>query len=219
MTRTVSSPPVPRRVSLDEVNHLVLHDVSWDFYERLLDEIGDRPIRVAYDEGVIEIMSPLFEHENPGRFICRMIETQSLLRGMRITSGGSTTFRRADLLKGAEPDGCYFIKSAAAMRGKKGRWNPKKDPPPDLVVEVDVTSASIPREPIYAALKVPELWRWDGKRIVCRALKAGRYETVARSLAFPFLEVARLKRYLDDLPKRDENEVLRAFMEWANAIP
>src|SRR4051794_2012849 len=110
MSRTLSQ--VPKRhekFSLDEVQHIVLDDVSWTFYEQLLKAIGNRPIRVTYDEGRLEIMSPLREHEKLKKLIGRLIEMLTFLLNIEMDSSGSTTFRRKEKLKGLEPDECYFF--------------------------------------------------------------------------------------------------------------
>src|SRR3954466_13251495 len=110
------------------------------------------------------------EHERPKRFIGRMIESLTMELGIAVACFGSTTFRRKDRSKGLEPDECYYFRDEPRMRGRK-RLNMIKDPPPELVVEIDITSRSVPREPIYAALGVPEIWRYDGRRIQCLQLQ------------------------------------------------
>jgi Uma2 family endonuclease len=216
MSRTLSSSlrtmPTP---AVDEIQHLLLEGVSWGLYEKLLAEIGDRPIRMTYDEGRLEIMSPLPEHELPKGLIGRMIEMLTFELNKPVASLGSTTFRRKDKAKGLEPDECYFFRDEKKMRGRK-RWYPKKDPPPELVVEIDITSRSIDREPIYAALGVPEIWRFDGRKIECLQLHDGVYRLRRHSLAFPFLEPATLKRFLTMARTRGETAAIRAFVNWVH---
>ncbi len=113
-------------------------------YEKLLKDIGERPIRVTYDDGRMEIMSPLPEHEDVKTLIARMIEMLTFLLDMPVKSLGSTTFRRKDRAKGLEPDECYYFRNEAKMRGRK-RLDMKKDPPPELVVEIDIMHRSVPR--------------------------------------------------------------------------
>ncbi|MFI5380867.1 MAG: Uma2 family endonuclease [Tepidisphaerales bacterium] len=213
MSRTIAQPRPPLNLPLDQVQHVVLEGISWGSYEKLLKEIGDRPLRVTFDEGSLEIMSPLPEHEHPKRFIGRLIEMLAFTLDRPVTCLGSTTFRRRDKQKGLEPDECYFFENEAKVRGLK-RWNPRKDPPPDLVVEVDIFSRSIDREPIYAALGVPELWRYDGQRLQCLQLSGDHYTVRRHSRVFPFLEVAQLQQFLAQLPDKDENSILREFIAW-----
>jgi Uma2 family endonuclease len=210
MSRTLSHPPA---ISLDDVQHFVLEDASWDLYEKLLRDIGNRPIRVTYDEGRMEIMSPLPEHERPKRMLGRMIETLTLELDMEVASLGSTTFHRRDKAKGLEPDECYYFRNEQKMRVKK-RLDLKKDPPPELVVEIDIASRSVPREPIYAALGVPEIWRYRTRRVECLHLIDGEYHVRKRSLAFSFLEPALLQRFIEMAVVDGETTMIRKFIAW-----
>ena len=213
MTRLAAKPPPPA-IDLDEVQHFVLDGVTWSFYEHLLKEIGDRPIRVTFDDGTIEVMAPLSEHEIPKEFIGWMIKSLALLINRPMKLGGSTTFRRREKQKGLEPDDCYFFESAPKMQRVK-RWNAKIHPAPDLAVEIDIFSRSIDREPIYAALGVRELWRYDGQNLRCYHLIDNQYSLRKHSKAFPFLEVGLLRQFLDRLDEvSDDGKVMREFMAW-----
>ena len=210
MSRTLSHPPA---IQLDDVQHFVMEEASWDLYEKLLRDIGDRPIRVTYDGGRMEIMSPLAEHEDAKKLIGRLIEMLTLLTKRQVKSLGSTTFRRKDRGKGLEPDECYYFRDEAKMRGRK-RIDLRKDPAPELVVEIDITHRSIAREPIYAAFGVPEIWRYDGIRLQCLHLKSGQYVVRKMSLAFPFLEPSQLQQFIDRLEHEGETSIIFEFMEW-----
>jgi Uma2 family endonuclease len=202
--------------SLDDVQHFVLEDASWELYEQLLRDIGDRPIRINYDQGRLEMMSPLPEHERPKKLIGRLIEALTEERGIELASLGSTTFRRKDKAKGLEPDECYYFKNERKMRGRK-RLNLKKDPPPELVVEIDITHRSVEREPIYAGLGVPEIWRWDGTRLECLELAGREYRPREKSIAFPFLAPADLTRFVRMWNREGENAIVRKFRDWVRA--
>ncbi len=194
--------------------YLILEDVGWELYESVLKSVGDNAIRVTFDRGRIEIISPRWEHENIARLLGRLVEMLTLELDMQIASGGSVTLRDKSKQRGTEPDQCYFFKNASKMRGKKGAWISGIDPAPDLVIEIDITSPSIDREPIYASIGVPEIWRWDGKRLMCLHLKNGKYIPAKFSASFKDLEVARLKRFVDQLRIKDENAIVRGFLEW-----
>lgn len=213
MTRTLSE---PRAESLADFQHFVLEDASWDLYEKLLRDIGDRPIRVTYDQGRMEIMSPLPEHERPKEIIGGMIRMLAFELNLAMVSLGSTTFRKKSKAKGLEPDECYYFRDEEKMRGRK-RLDLRRDPPPELVVEIDVTSRSVPRQPIYAALGVPEIWRYDGRRLQCLHLAKGVYVPRKMSRVFPFLEPAQLQQFLHLLPERDDTSILRSFVGWVRA--
>jgi Uma2 family endonuclease len=126
---------------------------------------------------------------------------------------GSTTFRRRDISKGLDPDECYYFRDEAKMRGRK-RLNLYRNPPPELVVDVDITSRCVPREPICAALGGPEIWRFDGLKLQCLHLISGEYRERKRSLVFPFLEPAQLRRFVDELMQKDDTAIIRGFLAW-----
>jgi len=131
--------------------HVVLRDVSWELYELLLKEVGDQHVLITYDNGSMELLSPLREHEFWKTFIGRLIEVLTEELNIPIAGLGSTTYRRRDLAKGLEPDECYHVQHEAQVRGKK-RLDLRHDPPPDLVVEIDIIRRDIAHEPIYTRL-------------------------------------------------------------------
>ena len=155
--------------------HLVLNDVSWEAYERLLEVFGDRRLRHSYDDGTLEIMSPLKRHDRAKKLIARLIEMAAYELDIEIQGIGSTTLRRSERRQGLEPDECYYVDHEAEVRCKPD-YVPGRDPPPDLAVEVDVTSSSLDRMHIYANLGVPEVWRFqDGQLTFWRLGGSGRY--------------------------------------------
>jgi Uma2 family endonuclease len=198
---------------LEQVQHLVLNNVSWDLYESLLEAVGDGTLRLTYDKGDLEIMSPLPIHERVKKVLGGMIEIIALELNVPMRRLGSTTFRRKKLQQGAEPDECYYIQNEPRVRGKMD-LDLRRDPAPDLVVEVDITSRTIKKEPIYAAMGVLEVWRYDGEKHQSLWLqKNGRYASKKTSRAFPWLKMAEVERFLRMLPGRDETSVLRAWRE------
>jgi Uma2 family endonuclease len=206
-------------ISLDDQQHIVLDDVSWEFYEQFLKEIGDRPIRATYDQGALEIMSPLPKHDRPGQWIARLIELLCTECSIPVDSLGSTTFRSKKKRKGLEPDKCFYIQHYGPSLELEDEFDPDIHPAPDLAVEIDITSRSVPREPIYAALGVAELWRFDGKHLRVLHLVKGKYVQRAHSLALPFLPMAEFEKYV--LRYRDANQlhVIRQFRDWINNLP
>jgi Uma2 family endonuclease len=206
-------------ILITELQHLVLTDVSWQLYDKLLEEVGERPIRITYHQGSIEIMSPLPKHDKWKSRIGRMIEIVALEQNVPMETLGSTTFRHEQKDSGLEPDECYYIQHAADIRGKD-RLDLSVDPPPDLAVEIDITRRSIARQPIYAALRVPELWRFDGQRLqILHLTREARYEERDVSLAFPFLPMSEIRRFLDMLHDTDDTTVMRAFQQWLRTLP
>lgn len=211
MSAILTKPEIAERV--------VLRGVSWEVYETLLREIGDQPLYLTYDDGDLEIMSPSPDHETWKTLIGRMIELLTLEKDVEVRSLGSTTFKRRDLGKGLEPDECYYLAHESVVRHQR-ELDLRRDPPPDLVVEVDISHHAVSRERIYAAMGVPELWRFDGQRLEALILGPdGSYRRQDRSLAFAWLVVAELQRFLEMRRQSSETAVMRAFRDWLRSGP
>jgi Uma2 family endonuclease len=207
------------QISLTDQQHIVLDHVSWDFYEHLLEEVRDRPIRITYDSGSVEIMAPLDTHEYWKSRIGLLIESMCVERNIDFVPSGSVTLRSEQKEKGLEPDECYYIQNAGVVRFKRA-GDLAKYPPPDLAIEIDITSRSIPREPIYAALGIPELWRFDGKNLtVLRAADQAHYVSSESSRAFPFLPMNEFARFLMQFEIETYVAVVRAFRDWVSRLP
>ncbi len=214
----LASAPTPRvaeeAVPLDEQQHILMREMSWALYEKLLRDVGNGHLRITFDQGRMEIMSPLPEHEHPSRAIAAFILMMAVELDIPICSLGSSTLRRKDLEKGLEPDECFYVQNEARMRGKK-RLDLLRDPPPDLIIEVDITHRSVPKLPIYAAIGVPEIWRWDKGGLRCHLLRGGKYRIVEKSRAFPMLRVSDLEPFVRRFDAEDQTTVMRAFRDWA----
>lgn len=193
---------------------LILNNVSRDDYENLLEEReGRRRVRITYDRGKLEIMTLSAEHAGLKSLFAHLgailaEETNQVLIGR-----GSVTLIRDMTDSGVEPDDCYYIRHAAEIRGKK-RINLKNDPPPDLVIEVDVASPSLNKLPLYAALGVPEVWRLKGDELKFHRLVEGEYIALEASDLFPFLSPSVLMNYLRLGDSEDIIAMNRAFREW-----
>ncbi len=177
---------------------VLLRNISWQLYESLLQEIGDEgQARLSYLQGDLEFMTPLPQHETYNRQIDRAITTIAEELNQEYNLFGSMTVKRPKMAAGAEPDSCYYIANEPAVRGKI-KLDFEIDPPPDLVLEIDITSSSLDRMSIYAKLGVGELWRYDGITIAFYCLQAGEYVEVARSPTFPILSPARILEFIKD---------------------
>ena len=193
---------------------LTLRGVSWETYEDLLEALGEAPaLRISYDEGVVQIMTISFEHEFFAECINHFVGLVRTVMRIKIISFGRATMKKQEKLKGAEPDACYYVKSAAAL-GNKFRLDLQTDPPPDIVVETDVYHDSQSKFPIYAALGVPEIWRFDGKRLAIHRLQNDQYVESPRSEQLPILTGEILTQFLDRAQEEDQDEALRAFEDW-----
>ncbi len=169
---------------------MLLRNVSWGTYERLITEGEERrKPRFFYDRGVLELMSPSGEHDVSSRLIALLVDMVAEESGIDVENAGSTTFKREDLERGFEPDESFYFSENAArirelVRNKGDIVLDEGDPPPDLIVEVDITNPSLNKLPIYAALGVPEVWRHDGERLVILRLRSAEGYTEAGESGF-----------------------------------
>jgi Uma2 family endonuclease len=195
---------------------VILSNISWQTFEQLLKELGDnRATRLAYNEGLLEIMTPLGPHENNNRFIESLIGVIADELNLNLKKFGSLTMKREKKLKGAEPDSCYYLQNEPLVRSKQ-EIDLDNDPPPDLVLEIDITSGSLDKKPIYAAIGVPELWRYDGNRLevfVLEPLKRN-YLSVSQSPTFPWMPLDVIHRFIRQSLVDGETATLRAFRAW-----
>jgi Uma2 family endonuclease len=209
-----SQAPSPQQAAT--FDRLRLSNVDWRDYSRFLFLFGERPgYRLTYDRGELEIMSPLLEHDSNDRILGRLVVALTEELGLPIRSGGTTTIRRRRRRRGLEPDDCYWIANAHRMAGRR-RLDLRRDPPPDLAIEVDVTRSSLDRLSVYASLGVPEVWRLDGDVLTFYLLQpSGGYAQATNSQSFPFLTPADLVPFLQQGQQaQDENDVIRSFRAW-----
>jgi len=202
---------------LPEGAMLRLERISWDEYEQLLEEMTARPgLRVSYDHGRVEIMSPTHEHEEYKDFIYSLVRLLSDELGIELETRGSATYRQKRLLKGAEPDCSFYVQNASTVIGNR-RIELGIDPPPDIVVEIDITNESLGKFPIYVAFGVPEIWRYDGERTEIYTLVNQSYIEAAQSLAFPCLTAQTLTDFIEQSKTEGQSAALRAFRLWVRA--
>ena len=192
----------------------LLQNISWQTFEALLRETGkDRGSRFAYDCGTLEIMTPLYEHENPkiqfDRFIFALAEELEI----EIKSAGSMTLKREDVHRGIEPDNCYYIQTEPIVRGRQ-ELDLKTAPPPDLAIEIDITSSSVNKFGIYLALGVPEIWRYNGRDLKLYQLADRQYIECDFSIAFPLVSVTEMSRFVEQSKTIGEIALLKSFRAW-----
>lgn len=194
---------------------VILEGVTWETYERLIAEHGEKcGTRFTYDEGVLEIMVLSSRHEEPNRTLALLVEVLAEEWDVNLRRLGSTTFKREDLLKGFEPDSCFYIQHADAVAGKE-EIKLDVDPPPDLVIEVDITSESLNRFPIFAAVGIPEAWRFDGTRVTIFQLLSDQYVETPGSLALPALTAEIATQFLEQAKELKSTVWLRTVRQWA----
>ena len=206
------------RVQTPQEQRVVLRTVSWGTYQRLLAEREDSAPRFTYDRGALEIMSPLLpEHEEYSdtiRFLVRILAREL---GISVRSFGSMTLKREDVQGGAEPDGCFYIQSEPRIRGKR-RPDLGVDPPPDLVIEVDLTNPSLDKLPVYARFGVPEVWRYDGQQLEIRLLEGGRYTESAESSVLRGMSADALSGLIEDSKGMESAAWEQRVREWARTV-
>jgi Uma2 family endonuclease len=194
----------------------LIHGIDWEGYETLLKLLPRT--RMTYDRGSVEFMSPLYRHENYAARLGRMLETLTEELDLPLRSSRSTTFRLKAKDRGLEPDQSYYLANAHRLKGLK-TIDLQVEPPPDLSVEVDITSSSLDRMGIYASLRVPEVWRFDGEDLTIHLLRDdGTYEHAQTSAAFPFLPIGELPAFLLDDQYDDETPWVKAFRAWVRDV-
>ena len=198
----------------ERVQRVILKNISWQTFEILLTEMGeDRVSRLAYDHGTLEIMTPLLPHEHNNRLIHNLIVALAEELNLNLKSVGSLTCKRPDRMRGAEPDSSFYIQNEPLVRNNK-EIDLATDPPPDLVVEVDFTSSTLDRLPIYADIGVPELWRYDEPVIQIYQLFEGQYIPCTVSPTFANLPLTEIPRFLEESLKIGEIPMIRSFRAW-----
>ena len=208
---TVLSPPqaAERRV--------VLHNISWATYQRLLDELADCSTpRLTYDRGELEIRSPPAKHEDVNESIKLLVNAFAEETGLVLRGLGSTTFTRKDIERGFEPDSCFYIANESLIRGKE-RIDLASDPPPDLVLEVDITRSSINKLSIFAEIRVPEIWRYDGEQMEILVLRENSYQQSEPSSVLPRITATILTGLVSSSLRLDRLEWMKSVREWARA--
>jgi Uma2 family endonuclease len=214
---SVATPPTnySRIISLlPSGSSLRLDDVSWEEYEQLLENLGEEyTARIFYDQGRMEIMAPASIHEKNKSLIHRLLIVLSDELDVDIESFGSITFRKSLLKKGAEPDDCFYIQNAGSVIGKED-LDLQDDPPPDLILEIDRTSASLDKFPIYAGLGVAEIWRVYKGNVQIFLLDKGIYNESSVSRVFPFLSNETLSEFLAKGIAEGERKAAKAFRKW-----
>ncbi len=191
-----------------------LNGVRWETYQALLLDLAESPgKKLTFDRGVLEIMTPLPEHEINKSFLGRLVWTTTEVLGLEVLSLGSTTLNRQDLQKGIEPDECFYIQNEILVR-QNTTFDFTVDPVPDLAIEVDITSSSLNRLKIYGALGVAEVWRFDGQDLLIYCLKNGEYQEQEQSQVLPILSKIIILDFLKRRRQMGENALLREFRQW-----
>jgi Uma2 family endonuclease len=209
---TVLEPPKVKQILTDGI---LLHNVSWSTYESLLADHPDVPSpHFTYDRGDLLIMVLSPEHEGINDVFKLVINVLAEEFGIESQSFGSMTLKREELQRGFEPDSCFYFKNEASMRGKK-RLDLSEDPPPDLVVEIDITHPSLNKLPLFAVFGIPELWRFDSERVEIYLLREGEYTKSDSSSALPLVTAEAVTMFVQESWKLGRLEWTKKVREWA----
>jgi len=197
----------------------LLHHATWQDYVSLRNADENRNTRMTFDRGSLEFMSPTRLHERLRILVGRCIDVWVEELRIRIQSCGSTTFRREDLQRGFEPDHCYYIQHEPLVRNREEELDLTVDPPPDLAIEVDITSSSINRISIYAAFGIPEIWRWHDDKVSVHVLgPEGKYSEMAASSALPGFPLHQMTELIRRLAFADELTFVDEFRTCCRAL-
>jgi Uma2 family endonuclease len=196
---------------------LIQHDVTWNDYEELLEAVGEASgLRISFVDGTLQIMTLSQRHEKYSTLIERMVDRLSSFLRVKVLFYGSATMRKKQKQKVDEPDACFYVQNASLV-GTKDEIDFNTDPPPDVVVEIDLHHDSISKFPIYAALGVPEFWRYEGNVLTIYHLIEEQYQPSEASQSLPLLTSSILTEFLGRIPKEDQYDILLAFEEWLKA--
>jgi len=205
-----------RRWVVPPGHQVQLTEVTWAELEGILEELGERGNpRLSYSQGTLELMSPSPEHEDTKDILSHLIEILLEESDIEFRNLGSTTFKNQHMDQAVEPDACFYIEHEQEIRGKK-RIDLLVDPPPDLAIEIDITART--RFNNYAALGVPELWRYNGTTLDINVLREGRYVDATHSVHFPNLPLKEvIPAYLEQSRMMGRTALLRLFRRWVHA--
>jgi Uma2 family endonuclease len=192
----------------------LLENISWQTFKTMLAEMGsERNSRIAYDNGTIEIVTPLMPHENSNRLIEVFVGVLCEELGLEVKRAGSLTLTRDDLERGGEPDSSYYIQNEFLVRSKE-KIDLAFDPPPDLVLEVEYSRPKIDKLQLYASMGIPEFWRYNGSVLRIYSLQGGKYLEVPASPTFTPITVREIPQFIQESKKNGEIATTRTFRTW-----
>jgi Uma2 family endonuclease len=203
--------------SMPPGSRLHIDDVSWSDYEEVLDSLTERSgIHVRYDQGRLEVTTLSFRHERLTKLFGHLIAVLTQELGLDFFGAGSTTYKKEEEGRGLEPDDSFYIRSFSKVVGKD-EIDLAVDPPPDLIVEVDLSNPSLDKLPIDFSLGVEEVWRHDGERVHFLARTASGYEPIANSNLFAFLPSSIMADFIEQGKSKGSNAMMQAYRTWVRS--
>jgi Uma2 family endonuclease len=202
-------------VATPAMHRLILCGIRWHTYQQLAADLGEQPVRLAYDQGTLEIITPSFEHERLNRLLADIVQAIAFGKDVPIEHAGSTDFNREDVERGFQPDSCFYLgNNVRVIQGKK-RLDVSIDPPPDLVVEVDVTNRSLNKLPLYAAIGVPEVWRFGSEHVILYRRSGETYQEVHTSVVFEGVTADDVVHFVQLAYEMPRKALFFHIMRWA----
>lgn len=203
---------------LPENSNIEIHNVSWESYEELLNQLNDpKGLHISYNNGTLTAMTVSAEHEKYVAFINRLISQLAFRLSLNVLFFGGPTIKKSKLLKGNEPDACYYVQNAQTL-GNRINLDFETDPVPDIVVEVDIHHDSLDKFSIYAAFGVGEIWRFDGQSFSIHILQQDHYSESESSLALPMLSGKIMSKFLSQMRDEGELQTVKAFDKWVQSL-
>lgn len=197
-----------------QADRVVIYNISWQQFESILADLGEhRAARIAYYEETLEIMTPLPEHEYYKEILGDAIKDAAQLLELDHECFGSTTWKKELRKVGIEADNCFYFQNEPLIRGRLD-IDLNQDPPPDLALEIDITSKSLSRFPIYARLGVPEIWSYDKGELKIYQLQKEEYIESEISSIFPTLPIRELPTLIERYRSQGRLALRRAVREW-----
>ncbi len=197
-------------VSFPSETRTLVENVRWETYVALADDRRSCVPRITYDRGLMELMSPKKVHEMVKTLLGRLVAAYAEVCEIEILSVASTTFRRQDLKRGFEADEAFYVEHAEAMRAKD-EIDLSIDPPPELVIEVEITASAIRKLDLFAKLGVAEVWRHDGEQLRAYHLVGDSYQQVEQSIVLDGFPLAQAQAIVQQRNKQGEVALVRDF--------
>ena len=202
-----------QQIIVNPGQQMLLKDISWQQLEKILEEMGERrAARISYSDGWLEIMVPLPEHEKDKEIFGELVRILLDKLEIDFEPFGSTTLKNERMRQAVEPDTSFYIQNQAAVIGKN-RIDLNIDPPPDLAIEIDITSRT--RFENYEILGVPEFWRYQQQGLEIFLLKEGKYIKSQSSPNFPNIPIIELvNEYVRQCLTIGRSQAMRSFRSW-----
>ncbi|ERT05772.1 restriction endonuclease family protein [Lyngbya aestuarii BL J] len=202
-----------KKISVPPGHQVLLKDITWQEFEQILEELGEsRASRLSYSDGVLEIMVPLPEHEKDKEIIGELVRMLLDALDIDFEALGSTTFKSEKMTQAIEADTCFYIQNHQAVIGKN-RIDLTVDPPPDLAIEIDITSRT--QFDNYRLLGVPELWRYSRQGLEINLLQSGEYVKSETSPNFPGIPIINLmNQFVKKALTQGRSQAVREFRLW-----